>query len=347
VAGRNHHGSAQEFNMAHQYSAGICIKGGRIKDGVPASLAGNKGTDFVDTTKSVLDAIKATKMGMELLNEINASGHTVNIYRTWDIEEGPYQGGEDVAASMVVPLDQAVGGSRELHRVLERACEDLSGRSRMQRFFGMGKARPRFLNREAVGRLAGVSGSELGKMEAGKKAIEANVDAKLRVYLYDFLTPGPGSDCHIAFNHKKLNYSEAHLRHLPMSKNPLHLPLPVVLAHELTHAWRVMTGRVLFLYGWEEEAMTVGLPPFSNMRFTENRFRIEFDNTGLAIRPEYAFRPPRTGIIDPKGAGINQNQQWQGKPEAIEPRTQDILKEAMGKRREAMGYDDDGFDDWD
>lgn len=331
--------------MAHQYGAGICIKGGRIKDGVPAGLAGKKATDFVDTTKSVLDAIKGTKMGIELLNEINASGRTVNIYRTWDAEGGPYQGGEDVAASMVVPLDTVVDGGTELHRVLDRACEDLSGRSRLQRFFGVGKARPRFLDRDAVGRLVGVSGNALRKMEAGKQAIPANVDAKLRVYLYDFLSPGPGSDCHIAFNHKKLNYSEGHMRHLPMSKNPLHLPLPVVLAHELTHAWRVMTGRVLFFYGWEEEAMTVGLPPFTYMNFTENRFRIQFDNTGLAIRPEYAYAQFATGIIDPRQAGMNDDKQWQGKQSAIEPRTKDILKDAMAKRREAMGYDDDGFDD--
>ncbi|MET3517990.1 hypothetical protein ABIC63_005797 [Pseudacidovorax sp. 1753] len=330
--------------MTEFYSSGIQIKGGRIRNNVPAALSGAKAKDFVDTTRRTLDAIKATGMGRQLLNEINASGHVVKIYRTWDIEEGPYQGGEDVDPSMVVPLDEVVGGELELHRVLERACEDLSGRSRVKKFLGIGRARPRFIGRDAVARLVGVSPSVLKQMEEGKKSIDPNTDAKLRVYLYDFLTPGPGSDCLIAFNHKKLNYSEGHMKHLPMSKSPLHLPLPVVLAHELTHAWRVMTGRVLFLYGWEEEAMTVGLPPFSSMKFTENRFRIEFDNTGLAIRPEYAYLDFNTGIIDPKGAGIDQDKKWQGKSSAIEPRVKDVLKGAMEKRRAAMGYDGDDDD---
>lgn len=333
--------------MSEFYGSGIQIKGGRISNGVASGLSASKAKDFIDTTRRTLDAVKATHMGHQLINEINASGHKVKIYRTADIEEGPYQGGEDVAASMVVPLDTVEAGELELHRVLERACEDLSGRSRIKKFFGIGRARPRFVGRDAVARLVGISPSALKQMEAGDKPIDANTDAKLRVYLYDFLTPGPGSDCLIAFNHKKLNYSEAHRKYLPMSKSPLHLPLPVVLAHELTHAWRVMTGRVLFLYGWEEEAMTVGLPPFSSMKFTENRFRIEFDNTGLAIRPEYSYLNFKTGIIDPKGAGVDGDKKWQGKSSAIEPRTKDILKEALGKRRVAMGYDDDndGFDD--
>ena len=332
--------------MSFIYSTGICIKSGRTGQGGHGALTGTQATDFVDTTRKVLDAIKQTNMGNALISEINASGHVVDIYRTWGLDDGPYQGGENVVASMVVALDTPYGKAVELKRVLDRACQDLSGRSTVQRFFGIGRARPRFLSRDAVAKLLGVSSSDLEKMENGKKPIDPNTDAKVRAYLYDFLTPGPGSDCHIAFNHKKLNYSAAHMKHLPMSQNPLHLPLPVVLAHELTHAWRVMTGHVLYLYGWEEEAMTVGLPPFSNMRFTENRFRIEFDNTGLAIRPEYAYRQFRTGIIDPKGASIDKDKKWTGKSSALEPKVKDVLKEAMSKRRQAMTGGGDDDDDW-
>lgn len=327
------------------YSARIWVEGKRTRDGSFGSLAADKAKEFIETTKGVLDAIKATSMGAQMMNEINNNegNHTVTVYRTWNIEGGPYQGGEDVGTSMVKPLNQKVAGRLEISNVLDRATSDTSGRSQVAKFFGVGKARPRFIGRKGIERLVGLSENDLKKIEEGKKPIDPVTDAKLRSYLYDFLTPGPGSDCLIAFNHKKVNYSEGHLRHLPMSKNPLHLPLPVVLAHELVHAWRVLTGRVLYYYGWEEEAMTVGLPPFSNMRFTENRFRVEFNNTGLAIRPEYAGLPYQTDLLKGQKVGIDDNMTWQGKQEAIEPRTNDILKEALGKRRQGLGYDDDGF----
>jgi len=89
----------------------------------------------------------------------------------------------------------------------------------------------------------------------------------------------------------------------------------VALGHELIHAWRVLAGRVLYRYGWEEEAMTVGLPPYSNMKYTENRLRIEFG--GLAIRPEYQYKQFATGIIDPKQAGIDSDKKWQGSASAL------------------------------
>src|SRR5690606_12276370 len=103
--------------------------------------------------------------------------------------------------------------------------------------------------------------------------------------------------------------SEGHKRHLPMSQNTLHLPLPVVLAHELVHAWRVLTGRGLYFSGWEEEGMTVGLPPLSYMRFTENRFRIEFNTTGRTIRPAYAYPGYRTDMLQGQKVRVNQDMQ--------------------------------------
>lgn len=329
------------------YSRGIRVEGRRVNDDASTFgvLSAARARDFIDTTKSVLDAIRATNMGQQLMSEIDGSGHVVTIYRTWTIDGGPFQGGENVRASMVIPLDKRVDGRLELSNVLDRASEDLSGRSKIKKLLGIGAVRPRFLGRKGIARLVGVSEDDLSKMEKGTLKIPPTVDAKFRAYLYDFLSPGPGSDCLIAFNHKKLNYSEGHKRHLPMSQNPLHLPLPVVLAHELVHAWRVLTGRVLYFYGWEEEAMTVGLPPFSNMRFTENRFRIEFNTTGLAIRPEYAYLGYRTDMLQGQKVGVNQDMQWQGDQQAIEPRPRDILKEALGKRRQGLGYDDDGFDD--
>ncbi len=48
----------------------------------------------------------------------------------------------------------------------------------------------------------------------------------------------------------------------------------IQLGHEMIHAWRMMTGRrIVGTNMWEEEAMTVGLSPFANLRFTENALR--------------------------------------------------------------------------
>ena len=47
----------------------------------------------------------------------------------------------------------------------------------------------------------------------------------------------------------------------------------VVVFHELIHALRLMQGRRVVDRGWEEEAMTIGLPPFQKEEITENKCR--------------------------------------------------------------------------
>lgn len=334
--------------MTIWYSKGIGIEASKRDGGTISALAGGKATHFTEITSKTLDAIKATPMGAAMLAEIDASGHTVKIYRSWDKDEGNSQGGS-TNDEMVVPLNKKMDDGRlNLSHVLDAACQDTSGRSALKKFFGIGKAKPRFLGRDALARLVNITPADLKAMEAGKKAIDPNVDARLRAFLYDFLTPGDGCDCYVIFNHRKLNLSPGHKQHLPSSVTWQNRPLPVPLAHELVHAWRAVTGRVLYDYGWEEEAMTVGLPPFSNMRFTENRFRIEFDNTGLAVRPDYRYLDFATGIIDPGQTGIDADKKWQGDKTSLQPKIKDVLAKGLEKQRRLAGYgDDDGFDEWD
>jgi hypothetical protein len=179
-------------------------------------------------------------------------------------------------------------------------------------------------------------------MAAGKRKIPPLVDARLRSYLYDFLTPGDGCSCHVVFNHLRDNLSDRHKRYLPPTHTWENRPPGIALGHELIHAWRVVTGMVLFEYGWEEEAMTVGLPPFSNMPLTENRLRIEYGS--LAIRPDYQNIATETPLTDGMKLGVDRsNMAWQGNQGALTPQ-QDLAK-AMSSRRRAMGYDDDDGDD--
>ncbi|WP_321473930.1 M91 family zinc metallopeptidase [uncultured Paludibaculum sp.] len=328
--------------MPFQYGSGILIKGCRRDGGKIAAMSGSKATEFIDATKGWLDALKRTATGARLLAEIDNTGHTVEIYRTWDITDGNYQGGDDPDLAMVKPFTtRNADGTTELQVVLDRASQDTSGRTKLQKFFGIGKAKPKFLKKEAIARLVGVTPSELAQMEGGTKTIPPVVDARLRSYLYHFLTPGKGCPCHVVFNHLRDNLSARHRTYLPMSHNWEHRPPGIALGHELIHAWRVVAGMVLFKYGWEEEAMTVGLPPFSFMEFTENKLRVEYG--GLAIRPDYQNLMPETPLTTGLKLGVDRtDMSWQGKQSALH--TQQHLAQALSARRRAMGYDEeDGF----
>lgn len=332
--------------MTRIYSPGITIMAARSKSStVWEALSGNKATDFINTTARFLDRIKMTASGAALMAEMDASGHVVKIYRTWTADDGNCEFGEVVADSMVVPLDKVHGkGDIELGRVIGRATADMSQRSKLAKFFGIGRIQPKFLKIDALARLIGVPLRDLEGMMAGTKPIPLAVESKVKSYLYDFLTPGPGSDCGIRFNHTRDKLSTGHRQLLPASDIWENRPPGVALGHEMVHAWRCMIGKVLFQYGWEEEAMTVGLPPFSNMPFTENRLRVEWG--GLAVRGDYKYKEFKSGMFDDNSKiGIGQNKEWLGDHKNLAASTKNVLAAGLADRRRAMGYDDDGFDD--
>jgi hypothetical protein len=329
------------------YADGIVIYGSKVQNGNPTSLGTTKGRQFIDATSNWLDEIRKTSSGQRMIAAIAESGHTVSIYRTWTITDGNYRAGGDAAKGLVVALGTKYGGGEtELKRVLDKASEDMSGRSGVKKFLGIGKAKPKFLKRDAIARLVGITPGDLKKMEEGRMAISMHVESKLKVYLYDFLTYGEGDSCHVGFNHLRENLSEEHKRYLPQSHTWQNRPPGVALAHELIHAWSFMIGQRPFPYGWEEEAMTVGLPPFSMLReFTENKIRVEWG--GLAVRPDYESGLEfKSGIIDPDAQKIGIDagtKKWKGKQEALH--TQQPLAQAASARRRAMGFEEDDQDD--
>lgn len=332
--------------MALQYSEGIVITDQRRSGNNMEAIAGVKGQEFINSTKDCLDELKRLATGARLLSEIDASGHVVKIYRTWEITGGNSQGGSTNDEMVKALGTKYTDGTTELQDVLNAATEDLSGRSKVKKFFGIGKPKPKFIKREAIARLVGVTDSDLVKMSKGKKEIPPTVDARLRSYLYDFLTPGKGCDCYVLFNHVRDNLSPEHKQYLPMSHLWQHRPPGIALGHELIHAWRSMTGMVLFEYGWEEEAMTVGLPPFGFMQLTENRLRIE--SGGLAVRADYQNLMPKTPLTAGMKLGVDGDMAWQGKQGALHPGQ--AVAQKMSARRKAMGYGTDdaegGADSW-
>jgi hypothetical protein len=331
--------------MALQYSPGIKITDKRLGDSnlerIPTAA---KRQEFINTTQACLDSLKRLATGARLLAAIDESGHEVEIYRTWDITGGNAQGGSD-SDEMVLAFDEVLDdGKTVLHHVLNAASQDMSGRTRLQKFLKMGKSKPRFLNRDAIARLVGIRASDFEQMEKGKKEIPASVDARLRSYLYGFLLPGEGCDCYVQFNHLRDNLSPEHKKYLPSSHNWQNRPPAIALGHELVHAWRSMTGMVLFDYGWEEEAMTVGLPPFTFMEYNENKLRVEYG--GLAVRPDYQNIRTKTPLTDGQKLGVDRsNMAWQGNQGALH--ANQGMAQAMSARRKGMGYDDDDNDSWD
>ena len=333
--------------MQQVYSSGITIAGA-YWDGGSHALRTKRATEFIAATSAALDALKQTPTGLRLLTEIDQSGHQVTIYRTKSVDGGNSQAGDSATAG--VDMVQDLEARHPTHKtvlgaVIAAATEDLSGRSALQRAFRVGKAKPRFMKRDNLSRLLGVSPRDLQGMMDDKYRIPPTLDAKIRAYLYDFLLPGTGENCRVNFNHLRDNLSDDHKKYLPQSHTWEHRPPAIALGHELIHAWRVMTGMVLYRYGWEEEAMTVGLPPFSGMPLTENRLRIDWG--GLAVRPDYRYIGNQTELLRGQKTDRGADQIWQGDDKALH--ANQGLAMAAAQRRRAMGYDDGGDDDsdWD
>ena len=328
------------------YSTGVVILGAKMpENGAPIALKKKFADEFINTTCNCLDGLKKTHTGSAIINAIDASGHTVSIVRVAKPDDGNYQsGGGD--GEMVIPIEEVHDdGTTELSRVLDIACEDLSGRSKLKKFLRIGKARPRFLNREAIARLVGLTAKSLGQIEAGRAMIDSKTKSRLIAYLYHFLTAGGGEDSYVVFNHTRDNLSPEHKRYLPQSHTWKNRPPAIALGHELIHAWRVAVGMVLYPYGWEEEAMTVGVPPFGFMDYTENRIRSEWG--GLAIRPDYQnirFKTDMFSNDEKIKAGLDpSNNAWTGNDSSLH--SNQGVAQVMAQRRKAMGYDDDDDDD--
>jgi hypothetical protein len=106
-------------------------------------------------------------------------------------------------------------------------------------------------------------------------------------HIMDHLTPGPGTGAWVVWDPD----SKSVCTDLPDEKRAAWMDRPpwIALAHELIHGWRLVTGRCVFKPGpiedYHEEAMTVGLPPYDQCRFTENRLR---HLKGLPLRTYYA-----------------------------------------------------------
>lgn len=143
--------------------------------------------------------------------------------------------------------------------------------------------------KEQLPKRLALSSNAFKDMYEGRAYIPDDVYYPLCFLLYDYMIPGTGTDAQVrimnpttfAYDFKK---DVAAIKKFSPAKAALTLEA-VVFAHELIHAWRMMAGRRVVTNGWEEEAMTTGIGPFSGWRLTENVVRGDF---GLKTRTSYA-----------------------------------------------------------
>jgi len=137
----------------------------------------------------------------------------------------------------------------------------------------------------------GIPATDFDDMVQGMKYMPDAVYYPLCFLLYDYLSPGAGTNAQIrvmteAMFNRDFASDIHHESKLTRGTKETTLRLDAaVLAHELIHAWRMMAGRRVVAGGWEEEAMTSGIGPFTNWRMTENSIRADL---GLKARTKYA-----------------------------------------------------------
>ncbi len=277
-----------QTNTQTNYSAGIVLKtriGKKISDS--SAMMGDVAAAFNTKVIASLDQLKTLPTGAQLLAEIDGSGHVLYII----------SGADNFAdGSCVIPYpgDMKTSEERFIKSIRPPAAPKLKKMMKEGMWVNPKQAytsvlthaldRAHALNsgltRAAIAALIGISPAWLQEMEDGTRPIPDTEYYKLCLYLYDVIESGKGCDAEM-----RVVFTQA--------KDPDD-PLYIIIGHELIHAWRIMKGRRVFETGWEEEAMTTGLPPFANLAFSENKLRVE---AGLPVRAGYSARCG-TGLIN-------------------------------------------------
>lgn len=271
----------------YQYNAGIRIQaltGMKLDTAVPIMPTGYAKA-FIGIVRSALDELEKIGSGKALLAQIAATGHRTTIYFgegaiTSPVPETEESKNARVLTRLIPETSITTANSQGTKTMWRRAVTRKPLVTELKRT--LDRAAYAGLKRPMVAKLLGLdSEEELIEIEQLKRKVTPSQYFLLMVHLYQWINPGPGCSTSIRFD------ATAHPRHADKSiyqrdyqKSALH----IVLGHELIHAWRMMSGRRFYQGGFEEEQMTVGLPPFANMRFTENKLRAE---SGFAIAPKY------------------------------------------------------------
>lgn len=261
----------------HQYNAAIKIisKIGPKDLDTAVEMSSAEGIAFVNRIKKLLDELTGLKLGRKLLQDVENAGKPVTIFCA--------KAGTGSAAS---PFPGSVENEMKrfilLRQIPEKAVEKLrkqgyAGKIPEARFYAAeftGALRRSRANLQVLMVLLGLTADDIIDIMLGDKALTANQYVRFALFMYPHLSRGEG--CSVCYRFEEAQANPA------LNDTPL-----IILAHELIHAWRMVRGERIFEGGWEEEAMTVGLPPFLNTEINENKLRCELS---APLRTSYTAR---------------------------------------------------------
>lgn len=215
---------------------------------------------FVEKARAAIMQIEATEIGAEMMREIRESKHAVRVLRYNDNSCRLAQVNQaDAACYREVLSDEAI------HTLLlalarnKQLCDSTNVGHAFRKLKSATKVERIRASQDAVD----LPKFTLDKLQRGK----------IGYWLMEQMTPGDGAGATVRWGPDITQVMpDGTDNQPPWSKRP---PW-IALAHELIHAWRMVTGRLVFhptTEMYHEEAMTVGLPPYDRCTFTENRFR--------------------------------------------------------------------------
>jgi hypothetical protein len=279
---------ATRYNAAITIQAATGFKFATRQDMDPA-----KGRLFIEFVGQQLDIINGWRIGPAFFRALKDTQRTVTIW---------LDGDRNGSAAVMAMDDAANDRARFFKPIRPPSQRVLSGWAKLdrkpaappggwQRAVARGpyleelsalldRAANGGLKRPMVASLLGLAPEALKRLENGELVMSDDVHFKLAFYLYPWLTPGPGIHTAVRFDAAALPKHDG-----PKPEAEWGAPVPAVnLGHELIHCLRMMQGMRVAEGMWGEESMTVGLPPFTTLPFTENKFRVE---AGVAVRTQY------------------------------------------------------------
>jgi len=239
---------------------------------------------FQKQAETAVQQIEAIDFGAHMLREIREAKAVVRVLRFGKSSTCKLS---DVAKADTVCFEELLGND-PLHAVLLKCARDPALRDSLT----VAQAFRKLKSVAGVERFRG-KGDE---MELPKFDLQWLERGKVGYWLMDELTPGGGADALVKWNPDAESAWPTDRDDAPAWSRR---PAWIALAHELIHAWRMVTGRVVFhptTAEYHEEAMTVGLPPYDRCRFTENRFRL------AAAEAKRSFYGPSTQAKSEKAA---------------------------------------------
>jgi Effector protein len=257
-------------------------RGMRFNYGV---LENPKWGDFCKAKDEALLALSGTQIGATLIGEIERSKWLVEVL----------YGKERNAAGLakLASADEAcyleVTDEKQLQKTLQKLLRDPVHSKSPE----VANARRKLAAAKIV-----IPNAPIAEIEVPPLNLTLLERGKVAYWIMDHLTPGPGAAAWVSWQHDVTDLSSVFAKDAALPGWAKRPPW-VALAHELIHAWRMVSGRVVFhptLDEYHEEAMTVGLPPYDRCPLTENRFR------EAGKEPRRSFYGPSTEAKSTKAA---------------------------------------------